>query len=181
MNEALALFEQAVVAAPNDPEALSLLAEAYAKQVHTAPGLHDSAELLLERAAYLSNEVVGTPSYLRAQGWLAYMSGDHQGAMDAVGQCGLPVANAGKGAADLGCALLVSLLDARLSGMTELGRRYPDVHAVQVVWAQAALDGASWVKQKKSVGIYNKSGQIHPGCVNWPGMSHCGSGVGRTH
>ena len=159
LGEAKGLFEQAVVASPDDPEALASLAEAYAKQAHLDAAMLERSEQLLERAAYFSSDTVSSATFQRARGWWLLMSGDPQGALDSASQCGVPVANAGLGNVDLGCALLVSYLDARLPGMTELGQRFPDVLSVQVVWAQAALDRDE-LGQAEEIGLH-----IHR---NWP-------------
>ena len=97
-------LEQAVVASPDDPEALASLAEAYAKQAHLDAAMLERSEQLLERAAHFSSDTVSSATFQRARGWWLLMSGDPQGALDSASQCGVPVANAGLGNVDLGCA-----------------------------------------------------------------------------
>ncbi|MEL6344232.1 MAG: hypothetical protein AAFV53_14020 [Myxococcota bacterium] len=172
LKAARAALEAAVAIAPDDPEAVGLLAEVYARLLPISPDLSTPARLTLTRAKTLDPDAVATR---RAIATRAMNSGNLAEVIGALQGCGQPVEDV-MGGVDLGCALLLAEGRRDLSALETLKEAFPELLGVRLAMARVLHEQQSWKDAREAGQELTRIAPQEP--TGWSVLLHAAAALG---
>ena len=156
--EAREHIEQAVVLAPDDPEAWAALAELYSLVLIDEPDLSDNLTRAVDRVVAMSPDGV---SASRAAAMSSFAHGNRGAAADLANRCASSPGTAGLEGAntDLGCALVAAEAQGLVADLEALYERYDKTLRVALPYARVLVDKRRF---RAAVVVAEELRRVHP-------------------